>query len=29
MFELQITLAECYEKCEEREQAEAIFNKCF
>ena len=29
MFELQMTLAENYEMCEEREQAEAIFNDCF
>ena len=29
MFELQINLAECYEKCDEREQAEATFNECF
>ena len=29
MFELQMTLAECHEMCEEREQAEAIFNECF
>jgi len=29
MFELQMTLAESYEACEEREQAEAIFNECF
>jgi hypothetical protein len=24
-----MTLAECYEKCDEREQAETIFNECF
>ena len=29
MFELQMTLAEAYEACEERDQAEAIFNECF
>ena len=29
MYELQITLAESYEKCDEREQAELIFNECF
>jgi len=29
MFELQMSLAEAHEKCEEREQAEAIFNECF
>ena len=29
MFELKISLAEAYEKCDEREQAEAIFNECF
>ena len=29
MFELQIALASSYEKCDEREQAEAIFNECF
>lgn len=29
MFELQMTLAEAHERCEEREQAEAIFNECF
>jgi len=29
MFELQMTLAEAYERCDEREQSEAIFNECF
>ena len=29
MFELQMSLAENHEMCEEREQAEAIFNECF
>ena len=29
MFELQMTLAENHEQCEDREQAEAIFNECF
>jgi len=29
MFEMQMTLAESYEKCDEREQAENIFNECF
>lgn len=29
MFELQIALASSYDKCDEKEQAEAIFNECF
>lgn len=29
MFELQITLAGAFDKCEERENAEAMFNECF
>jgi len=29
MFELQMTLAESYEACEDREKAEAMFNECF
>ena len=29
MFELQMGLAQAYEYCDEREQAEAIFNECF
>lgn len=29
MFELQMALAEGYEKCDEKEQAEITFNECF
>lgn len=29
MFELQIALAESYEKTDDREQAEKIFDECF
>ena len=29
MFELQMALAESYDKCDEREEAERIFNECF
>lgn len=29
MFEIQMALAENLEKCDEREQAEIVFNECF
>ena len=29
MFELQMSLAESYENCDEKETAEQIFNECF